>query len=123
MKKENAIAWRWYDRHTKKINELEEQITELTASSVTFEGVQVPEAYCVAQSAERKTVKCHSNKTSTDYIIHFSLYPDIKTKDVLKINNNDNIAYVVGKNRQYKIDRVYKYFNEDDPYERVNLIQ
>lgn len=127
LKKENAIAWRWYDRHTAKIDKLEEEINTLTAaasSSVTFEGVEVPMAYCVALAdSQRKTVKCHSNKTSSDYIIHFGLLPDIRKNDVLKIDNKLKLVHVVGKDHTYRIDKSFKYFNDDDPYERVDIIQ
>lgn len=126
LKEENAIAWRWYDRHTAKINKLEKEISALTVadSSVTFEGVQAPDAYCVATaSAENKTVRCYSNKTSTEYIIHFKFYPNIRKDDVLGIDNKHDTLRVVGKDLTYKIDRVYKYFNDDDPHERVYVIQ
>lgn len=123
LQTENAIAWRWYDRHTAKISKLEKTIEDMTANSVEFGGA-TPIAFCVAQYLpEYKTVRCLSSKTAKEYIIHFNVAPKIAINDVLRVNNIDQTVDVVGKNTTYKITKIFEYFNDTDPYSKVDALQ
>lgn len=129
LAEENAIAWRWYDRHTEKIEKLEEQVTVLTeeiaqseSSISTIASKPKPKwDYCVTQNVVGNVVFCYSGRTKSDYKLildHPFAEGEIGRDAVLRIEYNSNSLIVVGEGKGAGVLGIYLLDNDGTP-ERV----
>lgn len=126
---ENAIAWRWYDRHTDKIGKLEEQVAVLTeeieqsgTSTSAIASKSRPKwDYCVTQKVVGNTIFCYSGASRSDYklILDHPFAPNEIGRDaVLRIEYNSNSLLVVGEGKGAEVLGIYLLDNDGIP-ERV----
>lgn len=128
LAKENAIAWRWYDRHTEKIQKLEEQVTVLT-EEIAF--ADFPSAatskpkpkwdYCVTQSVGGRSIYCRSGRTQSEYKLSIDqalARGSIYDGAVVRIEYDTQKFSVVGSDKTGTVLGIYLLDNDGIP-ERV----
>jgi hypothetical protein len=129
LTEENAIAWRWYDRHTEKIEKLEEQVIvlteEITQSETSISAVaSKPKPkwdYCVTQSVGGRSIYCRSGRTKSEYKLSIDqplARGSIYDGAVVRIEYDTQKFSVVGSDKTGTVLGIYLLDNDGTP-ERV----
>lgn len=133
---ENAIAWRWYDRHVEKISKLENELKNqkpmerrtYSSESPVVSFNDRPYDYCVVGWIGDKELRCYNNKTQTDYAIKVKGEwgeKEIWNGCVLRVtymSSGNLIAYNPSSGASQYITGLYKLDNDGFP-ELVKKIQ